>query len=101
MRADPRRGHQAAGGTGGAHAVGGKDSREKWLCISYTPLTKYNPNNDIRTREAGGKLPAYGVCSPPNPRIFMKTKIKGWLMMDWNHIKPYPHPEHEFKAVTI
>jgi hypothetical protein len=31
----------------------------------------------------------------------MKTKIKGWLMMDWNHIKPYPHPEHEFKAVTI
>jgi hypothetical protein len=24
------------GGTGGAHAVGGKDSREKWLCISYT-----------------------------------------------------------------
>jgi hypothetical protein len=25
------------GGTGGAHAVGGKDSREKWLCISYTP----------------------------------------------------------------
>src|SRR5262245_34958016 len=24
------------GGTG-VHAVGGKDSREKWLCISYTP----------------------------------------------------------------
>jgi hypothetical protein len=21
----------------GAYAVGGKDSREKWLCISYTP----------------------------------------------------------------
>ena len=36
VRADPRRGHQAAGGHGGAHAVGGKDSREKWLCISYT-----------------------------------------------------------------
>ena len=29
------RGHQAAGEHGGAHAVGGKDSREKWLCISY------------------------------------------------------------------
>ena len=37
VRADPRRGHQAAGGHGGTHAVGGKDSREKWLCISYTP----------------------------------------------------------------
>src|SRR4030095_7575594 len=32
----PGAGTRRQGGTGGAHAVGGKDSREKWLCISYT-----------------------------------------------------------------
>ena len=41
MRADPRRGPQAAGGHGGTHAVGGKDSREKWLCISTPGLALF------------------------------------------------------------
>jgi hypothetical protein len=35
----PGAGTRRQGGTGGAHAVGGKDSREKWLCISYPPFS--------------------------------------------------------------
>jgi hypothetical protein len=33
----PGAGPMRQGGHGGAHMVGGKDAREKWLCIFYTP----------------------------------------------------------------
>ena len=45
----PGAGTRRQGGTG-AHAVGGKDSREKWLCISYTARTRSRQPAALRTR---------------------------------------------------